>query len=228
MGERTIVIGDIHGCMDELADLLALISPKRSDRLISVGDLVCKGPNSKGVLDWAMSAPNLEVVLGNHEHRLLEAWKKGKRSHGKAYDSAVYDQLGGDLDRYMAFVSKWPLTVSGRGLLVVHAGFDPREGLEWQSNETLTNIRRLEDGRPWFEAYKDKSLVVFGHWAQRQAIVRPNAIGLDTGCVYGGSLTALILPERRLVSVRARRVYSDKKTWNEAVTVAPRRKESVR
>lgn len=228
MAQRTIVIGDIHGCMDELADLLAVVAPRRDDRLISVGDLICKGPDSKGVLDWAMSAPNLEVAIGNHELRLLEAWKKGKRSHGKAYDEEVYAQLGGDLDRYMRFVDKMPATVSGHGLLVVHAGFDPREGLEWQSRATLTSIRRLDDGRAWFEAYREKSLVVFGHWAQRRAIVRPNAYGIDTGCVYGGSLTALILPERRLVSVPARRVYSEKRAWTEAVPSSRAKKEAVR
>jgi len=227
MSARTIIIGDIHGCTAELADLLSLVAPKRQDRLISVGDLVCKGPDSKGVLDWAMSAPNLEVVIGNHELRPLEHWTRGKRSHAKAYDAAVYDQLGADLDRYMNFIAGMPSMVSGPGFLVVHAGFDPREGLEWQSRATLTGIRRLEDGRPWFESYRERTLAVFGHWAQRSAIVRPNAIGIDTGCVYGGALTALILPERRLVCVPARRVYADKKKWDEAVS-APRFETEVR
>ena len=54
---------------------------------------------------------------------------------------------------------------------------------------------------------------MFGHWAKPAPIVRRNAIGLDTGCVYGGALTALILPERRLVSVSARRVYQKKEGW---------------
>jgi diadenosine tetraphosphatase ApaH/serine/threonine PP2A family protein phosphatase len=215
MAARTIVIGDVHGCSDELADLLAVLKPAKQDRLISVGDLVSKGPDSRGVLDWAMSAPNLETVVGNHELRLLEAWKRGKRAHGKPYDEAVYEQLGSDLDTYMRWAAGMPSTLSGPGFLVVHAGFDPREGLEWQSRKELTSIRRLEDGRPWFEAYRERALVVFGHWAQRRPIVRANAIGLDTGCVYGGELTALILPERRLVSVPARRAYVEKKTWDE-------------
>lgn len=213
---RTIVLGDIHGCYDELLDLLRAADARPEDRLISVGDLICKGPDSRGVLDWAMKTKNLECVLGNHELRLLEHWKRGERSHAKPYDAAVYEQLGADLDRYMKFVASWHTTVSGPGFLVVHAGFDPREGMEWQTRRTLTGIRKLADGTPWFDAYRDDTLIVFGHWAQRRPIVRRNAIGLDTGCVYGESLTALILPERRLVSVRARRAYSEKNRWDEA------------
>ncbi len=212
---RTIVLGDIHGCWEELKDLLAAVDARPQDRLISVGDLVCKGPQSGRVAEWAMSTPNLECVLGNHELRLLRHWKNGRRSHEKPYDAAAYEQLGARLDPFMRFVERWPLTLSGPGFLVVHAGFDPREDLEWQSRSCLTTLRRLEDGRPWFEGYRGRTLAVFGHWAQKKPIVRPNAIGLDTGCVYGEALTALILPERRLVSVPARRVYAVKSRWDE-------------
>ncbi|PIR19482.1 MAG: hypothetical protein COV48_01755, partial [Elusimicrobia bacterium CG11_big_fil_rev_8_21_14_0_20_64_6] len=104
----------------------------------------------------------------------------------------------------------------------IHAGFDPGEGLEWQSASQLTSLRRLKDGRPWYEAYRERTLAVFGHWAKRKPVVRPNAVGLDTGCVYGGSLMALILPERVLISVPARRVYAEKKFWDEpALAEAP-------
>jgi hypothetical protein len=63
---------------------------------------------------------------------------------------------------------------------------------------------------------------VFGHWARPEPVVRPNAIGLDTGCVYGGELTAVILPERRLVSVPARRVYQKKEGWPERTAATVR------
>ena len=63
---------------------------------------------------------------------------------------------------------------------------------------------------PWYESYTGETTVVFGHWARPEPVVRENAIGLDTGCVYGGRLTAVILPERNLVSVPAKRAYSGK------------------
>jgi len=215
MSGRTIVIGDVHGCWEELQDLLRAVKATSADRLISVGDLISKGPDSRSVIEWAMKTANLECVLGNHELRLRRHWRAGTRSSEKAHDAQTYRQLGGVYDAAMRWIDKLPLTISGPGFLVVHAGFDPGEGLEWQSTEQLTNLRRLPDGRPWYEAYRERTLAVFGHWAKRQPVARPNAIGLDTGCVYGGSLTALILPERILISVPARRVHVVKKSWDE-------------
>ncbi|MDX6770542.1 MAG: metallophosphoesterase [Elusimicrobiota bacterium] len=214
MSGRTIVIGDVHGCPDELQDLLRATEAGPADRLISVGDLVSKGPDTRAVLEWAMATPNLECVVGNHELRLLRHWKAGTRSAEKSHDAETYRQLGERYDEVMRFIARWPVTASGEGFTVVHAGFDPREDLEWQSRERLTNLRLLDDGRAWYEHYRASRLVVFGHWARREPVLRPNAVGLDTGCVYGGALTALILPERRLVSVRARREYARKTTWN--------------
>lgn len=215
MSARTIVIGDIHGCFQELQDLLRAVKATPDDRLISVGDLISKGPDSRAVVEWAMKTRNLECVLGNHELRLRRHWRAGTRSSEKAHDADTYLQLGDLYEGAMLWIDKLPLTVSGPGFMVVHAGFDPAEGLEWQSASQLTNLRHLPDGRPWYEAYRQRTLAVFGHWAKRLPVVRPNAVGLDTGCVYGGSLTALILPERILVSVPARRAYVEKKTWDE-------------
>jgi len=217
MRGRTIVIGDVHGCWEELQDLLRAVKVQPSDRLISVGDLISKGPDSRSVIEWAMRTSKLECVLGNHELRLRRHWRAGTRSTEKSHDAETYRQLGDAYEGAMRFIDRWPLTVSGPGFLVVHAGFDPKEGLEWQSMDRLTSLRRLEDGRPWYEAYRERTLAVFGHWAKRQPVVRANAVGLDTGCVYGGSLTALILPERLLISVPARKVYVEKKSWDEPV-----------
>lgn len=210
---RTVVIGDVHGCMDELQELLRGLRVDGSDRLISVGDLVAKGPDSRGVLEWAMSTPNLECILGNHELRLARSWSKGRAADGKPYDEETERQLGAERERYLRWLARLPLTVSGEGFTVVHAGFDPREELEWQPASQLTSLRRLDDGAPWYERYTGSRLFVFGHWARREPVMRRNAIGLDTGCVYGGRLTALILPERRLCSVPARREYARKSKW---------------
>ena len=219
---RTVFIGDVHGCFDELQDLLKAVKASPSDRLVSVGDLISKGPKSGEVAAWARATPNLEGVLGNHELRLLRHWRQGTVSREKSHDAATYEQLGDAREETMRYFDRWPLTLSGPGWLAVHAGFDPREDLEWQSAAQLTGLRRLDDGRPWYEAYREKTTVVFGHWAKRAPVLRPNAIGLDTGCVYGGSLTALLLPERVLVSVPARRAYAEKKSWDELVPAGAR------
>ena len=208
---RTIVIGDVHGCIDELRELLRRIDASPEDRLISVGDLICKGPDSRAVLQWAMGAKNLLCVRGNHESRFLTYWKLGIAVDVKEYDLETYRQLGKRLDDFMRFIESWPLFLLEPDLVVVHAGFDPRQPIAGQPASRLTELRRLAGtDMPWYEEYTDERLVVFGHWAKPEPIVRSNAIGLDTGCVYGGALSALILPERRIVSVPARRVYREK------------------
>ena len=77
MSGRTIVIGDVHGCYQELQDLLRAVKATPYDRLISVGDLISKGPDSRAVVEWAMKTRNLECVLGNHELRLRRHWLQG-------------------------------------------------------------------------------------------------------------------------------------------------------
>ncbi|MDE2292795.1 MAG: metallophosphoesterase [Elusimicrobia bacterium] len=214
MKGRTLVIGDVHGCSQELSSLLKKLRPQPEDTLVSVGDLIGKGPDSRGVLEWAASTPNLVCVLGNHELRFLEAWKQGRRPTEKAYDRETLRQLGRGFDKAMRFLSSWPLRWEKAGLRVVHAGFDPRRALSGQEPRLMTNVRRLEDtGRPWYDHYKGGKVTTFGHWVRRKPLLRDNAIGIDTGCVYGGSLTALVWPERRLVSVRAKRVYVRRESW---------------
>jgi hypothetical protein len=211
---RTIVIGDMHGCYDELQDLLGTVRATAEDRLISVGDLICKGPDSRAVLEWAMKAKNLEIVLGNHELRFLSCWKRREIPNEKPYDLATFRQLEDGFERFMRFIDSWPLFIEDKDLLVVHAGFDPVQPISEQSAWQLSNVRRLaRTDTPWYEEYNSPRLAVFGHWAKPEPIIRENVIGLDTGCVYGGLLSALILPERRIVSVQARKIYRRKSSW---------------
>ncbi|MGZ3655196.1 MAG: metallophosphoesterase [Bdellovibrionota bacterium] len=215
MGNRKIVIGDIHGCSQELRDLLRAADATSSDDLLCVGDLVGKGPDSAGVLEWAKNSPNLRCVLGNHEDRLLRAWREGKTSTEKPADTETVRQLGSSYDDSMRFIAEWPLYLEEEDFLVVHAGINPAvTNLRDQAPQDLLTIRTLGDGKtPWYEEYRREKLVLFGHWPQPQPRLRANAVGLDTGCVYGGFLTAMILPGRRLVSVPARKAYRTRKDW---------------
>ena len=207
--QRTIIIGDIHGCWPELQDLLRATKVKPDDHLVSVGDLTCKGPDSASVLDWAIGAENLDCVLGNHEDRLLRAW----RDHTPAHDPLTFAKLNAKRDQYLPFLASLPLYLKGPGYIAVHAGIDPQIArLEDQPRKILTRVREL-NGNPWYEGYTGSELIIFGHWAKSEPVVRANVIGLDTSCVYGGRLTAVILPERRLVSVPARRAYAPKASW---------------
>ena len=212
---KTLIIGDVHGCATELERLLKVADVSDEDQIISVGDLICKGPDSGSVMKWAMSTHNLRCVLGNHEARLLDRWLAGETPPPGSSDEETIRQLGDRYDESMAFIKNWPLYHEGEGFFVVHAGVDPRVTVfDGQSRRDLTSIR-IPEGMsiPWYDDYADDRLAVFGHWARPDPVVRSNAIGLDTGCVYGGSLTALILPERRLVSVPAAQEYQKHAAW---------------
>jgi len=182
-------------------------------RLIFVGDLINKGPDSLGVLALARSL-GAEMTIGNHELGFL-AYLRGKRS-GNRDLAAVRRQLGADVKAWADWIETWPLYIEDPDFLVVHAGLAPGRHPSGTSARILTNIRtwdgegqvlEREGDPPWFELYQEPKLVVYGHWARRGLTVRSNAIGLDTGCVYGKELTGLLLPERRIVQVPARRMY---------------------
>lgn len=205
---RTIIFGDIHGCHEEWQALIEKIKPEKKDLLISVGDLICKGPSSRKTLDFAMSLPNLKCVIGNHELHFLKAWKSGELDDlSKDYQKRALDEFGVELGRYMKWIETWPFYLDLEECLVVHAGIRAGIALDKQSPEELCNLRNLEDGTPWHEKYKSKKLIVYGHWARQGLCVKENAIGLDSGCVYGKQLSALILPERKIIQVQAKKSY---------------------
>ncbi len=206
---RTIIFGDIHGCVHEWQDLMKKASVSREDRLVTIGDLVCKGPFPKETLDLALSLPNLQCILGNYEWYLLKIWE-GKTCPwpGKIHARTTYEELGRDADKYMTFISTWPLYLETPEYLAVHAGIKPGIPLDRQQPEDLLHLRTLEpDGSPWYESYTEEKLIIHGHWARQGLNVRANVIGLDSGCVYGRKLSALILPERKIVTAPARKVY---------------------
>ncbi|MGH7767763.1 MAG: metallophosphoesterase [Candidatus Binatia bacterium] len=217
MTERTIVIGDVHGCYFELMALLEEIRVRDTDRLIFVGDLIAKGPSSREVLEFIRQRRKCESVLGNHEHTLLRLCSGDEdveidRGHLRAA-AALANELG----LYMEQVSRFPPYLDLGDYLVVHAGIRPGLPPEKQSLEDLTELRMLNGGRPgagvampWYERYRGHKTVIFGHTVFATPLLKENAIGIDTGCVYGGSLTAVVLPERRLVSMPAVKAYTSR------------------
>ena len=114
------------------------------------------------------------------------------------------------------------LPVPDHNAIVVHGGIVPGIPIELQEQDTLLNMRTLrpdgtgsrrpDEGVLWGSAWPGPELIVFGHHAMAGLQRHPHALGLDTGCVYGGRLTAYVLPEDRLVSVPARMVYANADT----------------
>lgn len=210
MKKRIIIFGDIHGCYEEWQELLDKTQATEEDQLVTVGDLCCKGPSTRKVLDLAMSLPNLTCVMGNHDFFLYERWKtKSLHALPEEYQHAAVKDLGKDIDRYMKFISKWPFYLELEQCNVVHAGIRPGRPIKKQDIMDLLYIRKIDpDGRPWYEDYKETKLIVHGHWAKQGLVIRENVIGLDTGCVYGRKLSCVILPERKIVSMDAHKAYA--------------------
>lgn len=203
-----IVFGDIHGCLDEWRTLIEKIGPSPKDILISVGDLICKGPETRKTLDFAKSLPNLQCLVGNHELHFLKAWRSGQfDTLSKDYQKRALSEFGKDLDRYMKWIDTWPYYLDLPECLVVHAGIRAEIALENQKKSELCNLRQLEDGTPWYEKYTGKKPIAYGHWARQGLTVRKNTIGLDSGCVYGKQLSAVIFPKKKIVQVQAKKIY---------------------
>ena len=173
------VIGDVHGCADALDRLVDRIDPGPSTLLVFVGDLVRKGPDSSGVLRRVREMDNAVSVRGNNEAKLL----RGEES------------LPGLTDDDLAHLASLPVAISWTESVVVHGGVDHRKPLADHAVEELLNARSLapEGGytRPfWFETRRERPRVFFGHTVLVDPFETDHAVGLDTGCVHGGQLTA--------------------------------------
>jgi len=223
---RTFAIGDIHGCKASLAALLKQINPDpRHDSVIILGDFINRGPDSRGTIDLLLalreSYRNFIVLRGNHEQMFLDYLtghdqklflRVGGREMLTSYDAAPLSS--NDL---LCDPAAW-LPPSHRSLLAdlssfyenehgiyVHAGLQPGVHLAQQSQQWLLWAREdfidssHDFGKP----------VIFGHTPFSSPLVMPNKIGIDTGAVYGGRLTCLILPEQEFVSVPGKRWWND-------------------
>ncbi|GAB3665520.1 metallophosphoesterase family protein [Halopiger thermotolerans] len=183
------VVGDVHGCLEELEALLATLSLGEDDLAVFVGDLVRKGPESRAVLERVRESPRLLSVRGNNEQKLLDG-------------DAALPELD---DRDREYVASLPVAIGWDGGLVVHGGVDPTRTLDAHSAGDVLTMRSPRgdgyDGPFWFEAYDGPPRVFFGHTVLEEPLEREWAVGLDTGCVYGGRLTAYDVRRDRFVSV---------------------------
>jgi len=235
-GGRLIIVGDVHGCAEELQLLLDQeCFDAARDTLVFVGDLVNKGPSSGEVIKIARKHGAL-AVRGNHEDHLLEAWHRVGH-FSKGLEGYGHDALYQVSEEDIRWVRELPLSLSlpWLPLVVVHAGVVPSLPLESQTFRDLLWVRDLKaspDGRwsgleteaegsvPWAGVWQGPEHIVFGHDARRKVQLHPFCTGLDSGCCYGQHLSALIvdpddLQRRHVVQVPALRVHEvpkDKKS----------------
>lgn len=259
------IIGDVHGCLDELVALLRelgysvaleagddgapayIVEPPAGRMAIFVGDLVDRGPDTPGVLRLVMSmveAGTALAVPGNHDVRLVRALKgrNVRVTHGLAesleqlaretpeFRQKVVEFLDGLVSHYVLDDGK---------LVVAHAGM--KEEYQGRASGRVrefalygeTTGETDEFGLPirydWAAEYRGRAMVVYGHTPVPEPQWLNNTICIDTGCVFGGRLTAMRYPERELVSVPAKRVYAEPvRPFLPETLVAPRLTEQQR
>jgi protein phosphatase len=230
------VIGDVHGCFDELSELLVRLGytlPEAARpvghpmgrKVVFLGDLVDRGPGIVEVLRLVMDAVEAGsalCVIGNHEWKLVrKLWGRNvKVAHGLAETLAQLDREPEAFrERVARFIEGLPshyVLDAGR-LVVAHGGL--KEHMHGRETERIRAFAMYGDttgefdawGMPvrldWAEHYRGKAAVVYGHTPVHEPEWQNNTINIDTGCVFGGKLTALRYPERELVSVQAKEEY---------------------
>ena len=217
-GLRIYAIGDIHGRYDLLQALATGIradiaeNRPRSSAEIYVGDYIDRGPQSRDVVEWLIDTPPLTdrrvCLKGNHEAMLLAAlsdpvWLQHWLSNGAGATLASYGlsprALGALPARHLDFFDDLGLTASIGSYLFVHAGIRPGLALEDQNEEDLVWIRD-----PFLSSDADHGvIVVHGHTPVDAPDVRQNRINIDTGAVFSGTLTCVVLEgaSQRFLSV---------------------------
>jgi len=230
------IIGDVHGCYDELCELLEKLGyevdkmqhkvyPSQGRKVVFCGDLVDRGPKIVDVLKLVMGMVESEVayaVIGNHDGKLqrklnganvqvihgLEVTLEQLGKESEAFREKVRNFLGGLVSHYVFDEGK---------LVVAHAGL--KERLQGRESKRIRDLAMFgettgkvdEFGLPirldWSAQYKGRALVVYGHTPKAEATMNNYTINIDTGCVYGGKLTAFRYPEQELVQVNAKATY---------------------
>ena len=207
---RTLVVGDVHGCVQELVQLLEKAD---ADRVILLGDLFTKGPEPVAV--WrVIQEYGLTSVLGNHDQRLIDYIDGHRPSDERA--RRVVRLLKNEDAQSLDWLRQLPLCIELDDFWVVHAGIHPVDGVEGTTRKMALNMRswpRDELGEPkWHVAYQGDKGVIFGHDARQGLFCRkkqgkPWLVGLDSGCVYGGLLSGFLVEELRVLQVKAKHCY---------------------
>lgn len=192
------IVGDVHGCIDELRRLWERLDPSGDDLVVFVGDLIRKGPASTEVVEFVVDSEHAVSVRGNNEAKVI-------------HDRIESDQFDGIADT----LGSLPLVITFGETMIVHGGINPTKPLDGQTARELLEMRSVPpengySGPFWFERHDGPWQVFFGHTVLDEPFVSEGAVGLDTGCVYGGALTAYDYFTGDIVQVPADRTYQER------------------
>ena len=210
---RIFAIGDIHGCAEALERLLGRLPVDWGvDLVIFLGDYIDRGPEPRRVVEKVIELrklyPERVIALrGNHEWMFLR-YLRGIEPEvflfngGEATLRAYYQEGKLDIpEEHRTFLEDLPLYYETEDYFFVHAGVRPERPLHSQEEEDLLWIR---EGFYYYPGTFPKK-IVFGHTPFPEPLLLPDRLGIDTGCVYGGKLTAIELPAEKIYQVECPR-----------------------
>ncbi|HJV45540.1 MAG TPA: metallophosphoesterase [Bacillota bacterium] len=236
------IIGDVHGCYEELLQLLQKLGYEKEQegfrnkdgrKLVFVGDLCDRGPKSLEVILLVIRLVEMGVAFhcpGNHDDKLMR-WCQGRRvqvKHGLETTVREIEQSNNPEEmrkQIVEYIQNLPLyfTFDKGKLVVAHAGIPTdkpnlpdkrlREICLYGFPTGKLDQHGLPERDPVVKHYHGKALLVHGHTPVHEPLQEKNIINIDTGCVFGGKLTCLRYPEKEFVSVKAREIYGESKRF---------------
>lgn len=215
----TYVFGDIHGCNGTLLLLLDKIGPLPPQSiLIFLGDYIDRGPQSKEVIETVLALrakyPHTITLMGNHERMFLDYLaginqKQYLRFGGLQTLESYGVRQGAELSTLLPathrrFFNELLLYWEDDDYIYVHAGIDPATPMALQTEQWLLWSREESEGTPNPPHGKT---IIYGHTAFKEPKMTPGKIGIDTGAVYGGHLSCLILPENKIIQTKGNQFW---------------------
>ena len=194
--KRTIFIGDVHGCIDELKQMIKCLKLKMNDRVILLGDLINKGKYSIEVIDYVYQQ-GFESLMGNHEYHYLYTKDRFEEKQ------KLRESIGEEKHEW---IKRFPIYLKEKKFIAVHGGILPENSIEKTKPFVLLTLRFWKH-KAWYHYYKGEIPVFYGHWAKQGLNIRKYSIGLDSGCVYGNYLSAYCLETQELFQIKAKEVY---------------------
>jgi len=236
---KTIIYGDLHGCLDEFKLLRAKINLSKEDKEIIIGDILDRGPSSNKLLKY-IQENNILSILGNHEYKYIRYKKHydtfiktGKKIPMKLDNDKlkIFNNISEDEWTYLLSL---PFYMKIDNLTLVHAGITNKivlDSAEKRDLEKILWIRTLDknqktlslsDDNPtakfWSEYYDgNQGIIVYGHQPFDNIKIDKYSIGIDTGCVFGNKLSAIIINDTKkpmnsyeIEDIKAKKEYATK------------------
>lgn len=213
---KYLVIGDIHGCYRELMELLDKAALRSEDRIIALGDILDRGPDSAKVMDFFSSNNQTTCLMGNHEHKHILI-NDGTIPPSLSQKITYRQYTSADYGHLINTIRHFPYYIDMEAAVLIHGSFEPGIPVAEQKQAVLLGTRNGEAylkknyDNPWYELYDREKPIIAGHHDYSGKgeiqIINNKIFLIDTGCCYGKYLSAVLLPDFKIFQVKSRKNY---------------------